>query len=139
MDRTLYFICKTTGYGNFHEPIYVETSREEAEKMKSELQRLYDSLRKLKHQSISECCVASVWKVTTRREFTCYASTIYNRKPLYVITDLDHDVVFYFDKDKDTMMKHHEEDKQKYLWYHSKPFRLDYNGEIENIREQIYP
>jgi hypothetical protein len=45
--------------------------------------------------------------------------------------------MFYFEKDKDIMMKYHEEDRGKYSWYKSKPFRLDYDEEIKNIRQMI--
>ena len=137
MNRTLYFVCRSTGYGNFHTPIYVETDSREAEKMKNELQGLYDALRRQKHQSIYECYVASVRKVVTRYDCSRYLSSIYNRKPLYVVTDLDHNATFYFEKDKNIMMKYHEEDRGKYSWYKSKPFRLDYDEEIKNIRQMI--
>ena len=137
MKRSLYFVCRSTGYGNFHTPIYVETDSREAEKMKNKLQGLYDALRKTKHQSIHECYVASVWKVVTECDCSRYLTTIYNRKPLYAVTDLDHRAIFYFEKDKDIMMKYHEEDRSKYSWYKSKPFRLDYDEEIKNIRQMI--
>ena len=136
MNRTLYFVCRSTGYGNFHTPIYVETDSRKAEDMKNELQGLYDALRRQKHQSIYECYVASVRKVVTRCDCSRYLATIYNRKPLYVVTDLDHRAIFYFEKDKDIMMKYHEEDLGK-SWYKSKPFMLDYDEEIKNIRQMI--
>lgn len=137
MKRSLYFVCRSTGYGNFHTPIYVETDSRKAEDMKNELQELYDALRRQKHQSIYECYVASVRKVVTECDCSRYLTTIYNRKPLYVVTDLDHRVMFYFEKDKDIMMKYHEEDRGKYSWYKSKPFRLDYDEEIKNIRQMV--
>lgn len=137
MNRTLYFVCRSTGYGNFHTPIYVETDSRKAEELKNELQGLYDALRRQKRQSIYECYVASVRKVVTRSDCSRYLATIYNRKPLYVVTDLDHRAIFYFEKDKDIMMKYHEEDRGKYSWYKSEPFRLDYDEEIKNIRQMI--
>ena len=137
MKRSLYFVCRSTGYGNFYTPIYVVTDSKEAEKMKNQLQGLYDALRRQKHQNIHECYVASVRKVVTECDCSRYLTTIYNRKQLYVVTDLDHRAIFYFEKDKDIMMKYHEEDRGKYSWYKSKPFRLDYDEEIKNIRQMI--
>ena len=141
---TIYLICRTTGYGNFHTPIYLETSSEEAEKMKKHLQRLYDELRKAKKQSISECYVASVWKIelsdSRYYRVSDKLSYVYKRYPLYCVTNLNDSLELYADNDKERCYRNHEEDRKRFDWYRNgdyKPFRLDFNGEVKAIHDEI--
>lgn len=80
--RKYYLICNTTGYGNYHEPIYMESSRDEARKIKEELQALYDKMRRELHQSIAECSVASVWEIEVPYNDPSTDRLMYQRKPL---------------------------------------------------------
>lgn len=135
----IYLVCKTTGYGNYHTPVYLETSYEEANKMANKLKALYDRIRMLNKQNIYDCNIASIWKIDV--DYYHYPSrddigSIYKRKPMFLITDLDHYIKLYSEKDEWLANKHHEEDKQ-YSWYNSKLFKIDIKAEIKALEDEI--
>ena len=136
---TIYVICKTTGYGNFHTPIYIETSPEEANKLKNKLQAAYDKLNKATKANIAKCNIASIFKIEVNRTFDDFGTMtlVYQRKPVYCVTNLDNDLRIYDPKNKDMVDKHHEYDKKTYDWYDSKVFMLDINKELEEVGKLI--
>ena len=136
---TIYVICKTTGYGNFHTPIYIETSIKEANKLKDQLQVAYDKLNKATKANIAKCNIASIFKVEVNSMFNNFGvmKLVYQRKPVYCVTNLDNDLRIYDPKDKEIVDKNHEHDKKTYNWYDSKVFMLDINKELEEVGKAI--
>jgi len=88
MKRNYYIICKTSYYGCYHTPVWVEVDNAEAKEIRDNLQRLYNKKAAYNKLNIFDREVASIFRV----EGECYdydtEKLIYQRKPFYCETDL---------------------------------------------------
>lgn len=128
--RKYYLICNTTGYGNYHKPIYMESSRDEAQKIKKELQILYDRMGKELHQNIAQRNVASIWEVEIPNYNPSTDRLMYQRKSFKVLTDLHS--VYYGGDDLESTAK-----EPIFKDHGFKLFTLDLDAERKRVREAI--
>jgi len=128
--RKYYLICATTGYGNYHKPIYMESSIDEAMKIRNELQLLYDRMGKELHQNIAQRNVASIWEVEIPNYDPSTDRLMYQRKTFKILTNL-HTVYYGGDALESTA-------KEPIFKDHGfKVYTLDLDAERKRVREAI--
>ena len=130
----VYVVCKTTGYGAYHTPIYLETEYVEAAKMRDELNSLYRKLAMLKHGNLYNSPVASLHEMDL--DYYSYPnprdlSKIYLKEPMILVTDLKKNFRIY-SKDEEWLAKDRKEADTD-----SKYFEIDYKAEVESVKDEI--
>ena len=107
-EKEYYIICKTTHYGRYHTPIWVEVDYHEAKKIGNQLQKLYDKKAASGKPNMFTRDVASIFKVSVPENWNSDMETmICQRKPMYCETDL----VGYIG----LFREHHETDMKMFL------------------------